>query len=180
MSVQWRTAPKRPLGPAFIRVPPTKVVCLLCKPADYAVLEIHWAADQNGSFPCLGKDECPYCPARKWLTTYGPALVWVPRAARWVQGIMPLGDPVNTVATEDLQGVAVLLGKDKEGENRARTILYGNCRDDKIPPPPLVRSFDVRPFLLRRWGLFKEADLIECAFHPAAPVLSFPPSEIAS
>jgi hypothetical protein len=174
MPVMWRKKPNRPLGPQIIRVKPKKIVNVLCMPPEYACLEVHWSDEDGGSVPCLGK-ECSHCPGRrKWLATYAPAQVWVPSAKRWVQCIVPLGEPCNTAASTDISFVLMIVGKDQNEDRRGTTILLGQYRESDVPPPPPCKTFDVRPFLLRRWGLFAEADLIGCEFHPPEQVLEFP------
>ena len=177
MSVQWRTAPKAHSGPSFIRVVPKKIVCILCERTEYAVLAVHWDEASKGSFPCLVPDACPLCPGRSWLTSYAPALVWASSSQRWVQGILPLGDPTGGLATMDVKGMPIIVGKEGNGEARGRTIYHGSNQDNKIPPPPPTNSFDVRPFLLRRWGLYKEADLVGCELHLPEPTLPFPEAQ---
>jgi len=174
MAINWSKRPHTHSGPRFITVPPDKVISPLCEPADYVTIMLHYDETQNGSFPCLQPDHCPLCPRRQFLATYAAGLVWCPRSNKWMEGILCLGAPDGTVAHTDFVGSAIVIGKEKGKGSRARTLYLGLCQSKSIPRVPEKPSFDVRPLLLRRWGLFKEADLIGCDFHPPENVLEFP------
>lgn len=171
MGVQWETRPaNRRIGPAFITFPPDRIVRVLSSPDQHAVVAIHWVAADKTSVPCTG-DECKLCPQAKRICAYGAAMVWSPRLRKWMQGILPFGSSDTDVANIDLRGYAAILGRTKDVSGPKRIVYLGRPATGDVAELPDAPTFDVRPFLLRRWGLFKEADLIGCEFHPPQPTL---------
>lgn len=170
--VQWGTPTSRraPVLP-FVQLPPAQTVCLLHAPERHAVIRLHWIGEPVNSYPCLGA-ECPYCPMRASDYTYAACLWLRPHERKWVQAIIPLGDPSFLISQTDLLGKVISVRRMKGKDSHAR-VGFLELTAAELPPvklPPLLPTFDVRPFLLRRWGLFKEADLIGCDFHPPRPM----------
>lgn len=175
MSLFHRPSKPKHSGPMFVKCPPDRIVVPLCDPQFYSVIKLHWLEGNNGSFPCMGA-ECKLCPAYSFEFTYAPGLVWMKRNQRWAEGILCLGHPNGTLVQEKLTGVPVIMGKDREDKDatKGRIMFYGKANDPRLPAPPPKKAFSVEAHLLRRWGLFKEADLIGCEFHDAQPELFMP------
>lgn len=165
MPIQW----SRPFHKAdklfFVSCPPNQIVHYLARPQELHVLPLHWLEDRNGSFPCF--DECPHCAqgVERRLCCYAPVLVLGKKAGRWYNAILSVGDPTSTLAVEDFQGQSIVVGRPRQPDDSLRMVYYGAAKDVPVPLPHIKGSFDVRPFLLRRWGLYKEADLIGCELH---------------
>lgn len=178
MPVQWRDKVKSRGGPMFITCPPNRFVCILTKPCDHAVVVIHYVESMGGSYPCLGQS-CTFCPAPKREAAYAPALMWSKSIGKWIQGILPLGSPSSQLYEIESDGVPIEIGKSRDPSMANRTIFLGTLKTlDSLGPVPTVKPFDVRPPLLRRWGLFKEAELMECTYHEADPTLQFPTEDV--
>ena len=160
MPVQWRNPSRVPLGPTFLRVPPERTVIILTRPDEHATLLLHWQGDGKGSFPCLGPVDCELCPTGRFLHSYTGVLVYNSRNRTWVKAILDLGNPSEGVASTDYTGAPVVIarGKGRYGDNRI--IAMGRPKDTSIAVPEILTPFDVRPSLLRRWGLFDDANTI--------------------
>lgn len=178
MPVQWRQKVAHRAGPMFITCPPNRCVVILTKPCDHAVVLIHYVESMGGSYPCLGSS-CTYCPAPKREAAYTSALVWSKSINKFVQGILPLGSPSSQLYEIENDGVPIWIGKSPDPSMKNRTIYLGAAREaDRIGVVPSVKPFDVRVPLLRRWGLFKEAELLECEYHEPDPTLQFPSENV--
>lgn len=158
--VQWRKPASHPAGPSFLRTPPNRVVVFLTKPDEHATLLLHWLGDGKGSFPCLGEGECSVCPSGRFLHAYCGVLVWNGKTRSWSKAILDLGNPAEGIAQTDWTGMPLVVGRGKSGKGDNRLIQFGTPDDETIAIPKNVEPFDVRPCLMRRWGLFDEADRV--------------------
>jgi hypothetical protein len=173
MPVNWSGPQKRKVGPSFVRCPPNRIVQLLCSHFDYPVIDLHYLEGQRTSVPCMGQDECHYHHLKLVRSAYAPVMVWNVSLRVWIPGILGIGDPSHTLATTELHGCPIVIGKDKEGAARSRLVYYGKPTTVVAALKEGTPTFDVRPHLLRRWGLFKEADLLECEYHEAQDLIPF-------
>jgi hypothetical protein len=165
--IRWRRPKPRTLGPQFIRFPVNRFCIILTSPSGHTVLSLHWddeLGERGESFPCLGRPDCRYCPGVVKDYCYAPALVYLTKQRQWVPGILPIGDPGHTLANLDLAGVPIEIGRSKEKGDELRLIYYGRPAEDQFAAPPPAKAFDVRPPLLRRYGLFDLAS--EAEFEP--------------
>ena len=72
------------------------------------------------------------------------------------------------MAQMEADGYPLIVGPSLDKADRGRLIYLGKP-SEKLPPlPHIVSPFDIRPNLLRRWGMFREADLLECERHEVA------------
>lgn len=149
----------------FVKCPPNKVVYMLDSPQDFHCLRLHYLEEEHSSYPCLG-DKCRHCGEREARDyAYTCCLVFGSKAGRWYQAILPIGDPTHTLATTDFRHTIIEVGKPKNPDDGKRLVYYGTKKTWPVPLPHVTPSFDVRPFILRRYGLFKEADLVGCDLH---------------
>jgi hypothetical protein len=165
MPIEWSRPHHRRDKLFFVSCPPNQLVYMLSKPEGHHVLPIHFLEARNRSFPCF--DECPHCAdgLERRLCTYTDVLVFGRKAGRWYNAILCIGDPSSTLALENYQGMVIEVGRPKNAFDQKRMVVYGTKREPIAPLPHVKPSFDVRPFLLRSWGLYREADLIGCELH---------------
>lgn len=178
MPVQWRVPTRRPQGPGFVDLRRKQCVIPLCSCREYPVIRLHrWVEQFKGSFPCLGEGECKCHETITCDYAYAPVLCYNLFTKDWEQKILAVGSPTSPLGTKDVQGQQLVIEREKHPENRG-TVLPLGIRTPLLPAPTFeIAPFDVRPHLLRRWGLFKEADLIGCEFHEAE-MLPFPESDV--
>ena len=164
MPVQWVHGKRRPLGPQFLRCPPDQIVQFLSTPDEHAVIILHWCDEVRESVPCMGKPDCRFCDRVKKVHAYTGLLVYSSKTGQWSRAICDLGHPSEGLAQTDHRGSPIKIGKAKELRDRHRIISYGADLPSDVTDPPKMAPWDVRPHLLRRWGLFAEAD--ECEREP--------------
>jgi hypothetical protein len=158
MPVQWVDRSRMPRGPGFLQCPPNRVVLFLTKPEAYPTIVLHWDDERGVSVPCMGEDECRVCPAEKRIHVYAGVLVLMSREGRWLPVIADLGSPTNGLAHTDYSGAPLVVGRRREKDRRSELISYGRPISSIPDPPENAKPFDVRPTLMRRWGLFADAD----------------------
>lgn len=175
--VNWEAPKRKPHVLHFVSCPPNRYVLMLAAPEDLPVIALHWLQDGKGSAPCQGEG-CPLIGlTRHFKSAYAPVLQFAQREGRWMPAILGIGDPGHTLALTDFKGEIITVGKNPKGHEDKRLIYLGTPTIKLPPPPHIAQSFDVRPHLLRRWGLFKEADLLGCEFHLPQETLPFPAEE---
>jgi len=163
MSIDWKRPGHSRPKMFFVKCPPKRLVYMLDAPDAFHVLRLHWLPESNGSFPCLGTDECQHCDKETHDYAYTGCLVFGVNTGRWYPAILPVGDPTHTLCQEDFSGCMIYV--DRAKDDTKRMIYLGKESREPVPLPAFRPSIDVRPFLLRRWGLYKEAELIGCEFH---------------
>jgi hypothetical protein len=156
--IQWRRPSRRNAGPRFVTFPPNQILTFLQQPSQYAVLLLHWQDERRQSFPCMGDGNCLLCPSARKVHVYTGVLIWHISRKEWQPAICDLGHPDAEVAQADLTGRPVVLGRTRNSDPRSPIKCFGQSVNPGLPTPPTNRPFDVRPHLLRRWGLFEEAD----------------------
>jgi hypothetical protein len=169
--VQWSRPVKRPASFYFVNTKGRVAVLMVDDPANYHVLKLHWLDDIRDSRLCSG-DDCKWCreevAARNYC--YAPCLHFAKSQGRWYHAILPIGDPSFGLAQTDYRGMPIWIGPSRDPADRKRVISYGHVREQLAPLPSVITAFDIRPHLLRRWGLYREADLIGCERHEASPI----------
>jgi hypothetical protein len=159
----WSRPVKRPCGLYFVNTKGRVAVLLVDDPANYPCIRLHFDKDANTSVVCFG-DECNHCGVLESPRDYcyAPCLHFAKQQGRWYHAILPIGDPSFGLATTDYRGAPIWVGPSRDPADRKRVVSYGTVREQLAPLPQVVKPFDIRPNLLRRWGMFKEADLIGC------------------
>lgn len=159
--VQWRRRSAKPLGPTFLRFPPNRLCVILEPPERYAEIALHWCEGKGESFPCMGAGECLLCPSSRKLHVY-TGVVYFDYARRiWLRAIVDLGHPDSMLATSNLVGRPIVIGRERQGDRRSNLKLVGPSKEQVDMAPELKLPWDCRPHLMRRWGLFDEADSIQ-------------------
>ncbi len=170
--IQWGTPVNRraPVLP-FVQLKFPQYVVLLHGPDQHRVIRLHYLEHENGSRPCMG-DECPYCPQSSSEYTYAACLWQRDRKGAWVKAICPLGDPSFPLSQRDMSGRPIQIRRQVQSDPRSK-LVWTELPEHVVRALPAVRqtsAFDVRPYLLRRWGMFKDADLVGCEVHvPTQP-----------
>ena len=160
MSIEWKRPGHCRPKMFFVKCPPKRLVYLPDPPDLFHVLRLHWVEESNGSYPCLGEGKCKLCDRETYDYAYTGCLCFGVNTGRWYPAILPVGDPTHTMCQEDHSGLMIYV--DRAKDDTKRMIFLGTERNAPVPLPAFRPSIDVRPFLLRRWGLFKESDLAGC------------------
>lgn len=165
--IQWGKPAPRTHRMHFVKCPPDRAVYMLARPDEYHTIQLHWLHETNESGICPG-DECPLKGrTRHFESCYAPVLQFAEKEGRWVHAILGIGDPGHTLANTDFFEEKIIVGRSRvQGDQRL--IYLGKSTKIEVPVPHVLTAFDVRPHLLRRWGLFKEADLVGCEFYSPA------------
>jgi hypothetical protein len=172
--VQWRPPAGRPQHVSFLRVRSCCAVAITDAPADYAVIGLHWQEAARQSVPCLGED-CRVHDAPYKVHAYTVLRFWSADRRTWVQAICDLGNATHDLATRDLRGRAVFIGREHPGKARGHLFYLRDVQAaDDIPEPPEAKPVDPRPILMRRYGLFHEADYFETQPYVEQQRLAFP------
>lgn len=172
--VKWGKPAPRVHRLHFVNPNAKRTVFMLASPSEHVTIHLHWLAEENASAPCIG-EQCPLIGlTRHFDCCYTAVLQYAEKEGRWMPAILSIGDPGHTLANTDFCGEKIFVGRSKEEKDSKRVVYLGPDRRDLPPVPHVAKLFDVRPHLLRRWGMFKEADLIGCEFHPPEVTLEFP------
>lgn len=162
--IQWGKPSPRTNRLRFVVCPPDRWVILLDSPEEFHTIKLHWLADAGESGICPG-DSCPLLGmTRHFESCYAPCMVFNEKEATWTKAILGIGDPGHTLANSDYKGDIIQVGKSRVKDEK-RLIFLKRATRIEVPPPKFLTSFDVRPHLLRRWGLFSEAELLGCELH---------------
>lgn len=140
---------------------------LLCAPQ---CVHTHWVTDTNlrpqgRTLPCFGS-QCKYCPDRRKLQAYGAAIVWNRTSDAptrkgqsggfWSTCILPIPQEAWFQLLEDLSQAiqesheiwrGLALEVSRKGK-RTRIVVCEHQITDTLPD-----AFDVKPSLLRMWGI---------------------------
>ena len=161
--VQWHAPVVLHERLPFVNVISEARVFFITSPQQHAILDLHTVDDRGRSFPCMGATDCKHHTEKPYRYAYAPVVQYDYGAKRWRHAILGLGDPSRAIAREDNRGGLCLVtradGRDKRSCLAIKLVLP-NPPD--LPDLDMMAAFDVRPYLLRRWGLFKEAELIGC------------------
>jgi hypothetical protein len=177
MPVQWRGPSRRPNSLSFLSVIHSRWITTLEGPADYAYLALHWQEAHNQSTPCLGEGECRLCPGNVKVHAYTVALAWDGTGKKWVACIADLGHQESTLVQTDLRGQAALIAREKPGDRRSNLVLSKARPLTATEQPENTTPIDVRPHLMRRYGLFHEADYFAAQPYVEQQRLPFPGTE---
>lgn len=143
-------------------------------------VELHWAATR--SLPCRGPG-CLYCEqsgveAARWHG-YAPALLWNPVAnggrGDWVVCVLSVTEAMLAQLGEQhgqgktLRGLVV--GVKRGAKQRSRVEL--RIREHPANDPP-VECFDVKPILLRTWGVREQPATQQESGADQGDILAFP------
>lgn len=168
--VTWSRPAAKASNLYFVNTKGMSIVCMVDEPNNFPCILLHWLEKpKRTSVPCIG-DGCVHCasvPVKN--VCYAPVLHFARNQGRWYQAILCIGDSSYGLSQTDYRGGPIQVGPSKEPHDKGRIISYGKCRDKLPALPQIVKPFDIRPNLMRRWGMFKEAELIECARHEATP-----------
>jgi hypothetical protein len=139
-------------------------VYMLHAPKDFHTIHLHWLNEANESGICPG-ETCPLLGmTRHFESCYCAVLEYNPRKNTWTKAILGIGDPGHHLANTNYRGQVIQVGRSRvPNEKRIIYLQTAKTVDPLIPKPAPL--FDVRPHLLRRWGLFAEADLVGCELH---------------
>jgi len=168
--VQWVPPQSRTRILPWVSLEKQQLLYFLTNPDTHAQLLLHRIDAAGRSFPCLGDGACRYHDKEPFPYAYA-AVVYLNREREcWEQAILGLGDPGHVAACKDHTGGEVIVRR-KDAKNKRSSIIVssGRMRPDFRPTLDLMQPFDVRPYILRRWGLFREAELIGCDLHLPNP-----------
>jgi hypothetical protein len=161
MRVHWGKPSRTSKPPFFVKLPPSQLVYMLDRPERFHTLKVHFIPERRGSVPHIGEGRCPFCSFRLEECTYAPVLLFGQRSRRWHKAILPVGDPHDSLANTNYEGCAIIVGKPGSRSVIQRTMFLEHVRELPEPLPGRPASFDVRPMLLRRYGMFDEAAALE-------------------
>jgi hypothetical protein len=110
----------------------------------------------------MGADECPCHDLPLKVHAYTIALVYTPSARAWRAMIVDLGFNESELATTDYMGFMLKVGRERANDKRSNLIV----KSQEILPQESdvlkAERIDVRPFLLKRWGIYDEAEHFRC------------------
>jgi hypothetical protein len=159
--VQWHPPSPKPTHLPFMRCPPDQHVGIIEPPNFHACIALHFPENGRGSVPCMGDGECRHHHLALKVHAYTVALVYSPGKRSFSAMILDLGFAEGELATTDYRGMFVRVGRRKMQDSRTDIVVR-----DLQPAPPespihTAEPIDVRPHLMRRWGLFEEATRLE-------------------
>jgi hypothetical protein len=172
--VQWRPPSRRPNAVQFVKVPPTRYAMILDQPSEFAILALHWLEGAGQSTPCMGASECQICPQGVKVHVYTIALMYLGRESDWMPMIFDLGHPDAWFLQENLRGEIVEVSREKKHDKRSNVHVRRVNELRGATSPKLIERIDVRPHLMRRYGLFAEADYFAIHDHAEQQRLPFP------
>lgn len=157
--VQWRPPSKSTRLYPFISIPPDQHITIIEPPELHGCIALHFPEGTRGSVPCMGEGECQHHQWPLKVHAYTIALVYAPSLRSWRAMIVDLGYAEGELATTDYRGMVLRVGRAKT-DKRSNIVIRDNKPLEADSPMHTAEPIDVRPHLMRRWGLFDEADRI--------------------
>jgi hypothetical protein len=141
-----------------VRTTPTPVI-LVAPPGQFHTLNLHCFT--TSSYVCWNEEECPHChpvkvPAR--LYAFAPCLT-LGDSGQWKQAILPVGDPFGEVAERDMRGFKCGVYRKRKSDGTYSALLISESTPVPVELQVAIRAtwFDIRPRLLRRYGISMDA-----------------------
>jgi len=169
-------APRYPI----VRTQKSSFVQFLAEPLAIKSTYLHWLIQARRCVPCLGEEECPWCPGPTRWEAYAPVLwqrlqpvAWdangavVKHGPVWVPAILRITESMADILEQSHIGEVIEI--ERVNEKRQNSPLRWSVKQ-RLPAAAVsgVAPFDVVPTLMRVWGMYavmkrrtKDEDLVE-------------------